>query len=173
MGTDKALLQRDGSTYVDLSARRLAAICREVWYSGHRRPSETSIRASAWVEDRTPGLGPVGGVTSVLRLAKSMSLDACLITPTDMPDLRVPDLRSLVEAWAAEPNQPVCSACAETGRLQPLVAIYPTSSLASLEDLAASGDRSLSRWFAATDHLSVAIPPASCRNINRPEDLEV
>ncbi|MFG0261533.1 MAG: molybdenum cofactor guanylyltransferase [Novipirellula sp. JB048] len=164
MGRDKAaLMHPGGQTYLAHAIERLAALCDAVVVSGvstvdHDRPT---------ILDRVAHRGPASGVAAALEFASRHGFAACLVTPVDMPRLSELHLRSLQQAWHAEDRITV----AESDVLEPLVGIYPIRFAASLQRLAESERRSLSRWLGSQDHRRVTLPAASCHNINTPEDL--
>ena len=72
------------------------------------------------VADRHPGEGPLGGLASVLRWAKSGRV---LVVPCDLPLLRAEHLRELIEA--AGPDRAAVAHC--HGRAQPSLACWPAA----------------------------------------------
>lgn len=181
MGQDKALLMwSDGRSFLEHAIARADEICDEVCLSGRyvpndltddRLPNEASPTRYRTIDDPSPHLGPVAGVAMTLQVAKAESFSACLVTPIDMPQLTVADLQTMKEIWLANPGTPVCGKSEADGRIEPLVAIYPTSLLSQLQQLAGSEDRSLNRWLQRTDHREFLLSSDSCRNINSPQDL--
>ena len=167
MGQAKSLLPHpSGGTFVSHAIKRLTGLCDHICVSGG---SPLSVQAD-FLEDPRPYQGPVIGITTALSFASQNAYDACLVTPVDMPFLTTEDLTRIRGAWEKELK--LCCAVSESdGRLQPLVAIYPTASRASLQDLADSEDRSLIRWIRKQEPLTLSISAESCRNINTPEDL--
>ncbi|WP_238382918.1 molybdenum cofactor guanylyltransferase [Cognatilysobacter segetis] len=89
MGVDKALLMLDGRSLLDTAIARLReAGAEQVLVSGERP-------AHAGVPDRTAGLGPVGGLASVMAACPD---GAAVVVPVDMPRLSPGALRRLVDA---------------------------------------------------------------------------
>lgn len=186
MGHDKAALPHpDGGTFADHAISRLQEVCRRIVIAGSAPP--WGGLASA---DRSPGgpaadgsitvipdpavhLGPVTGIVEALHACRAAGAIAALVTPVDMPYLNAAELRSLVEAadetLTEYPPQPILATFDGVHR-EPLVAIYPVESLGSLEQLAASSDRSLNRWLGSQPHRLLRLPSAAAANINTPDE---
>ena len=174
MGRDKAMLDHPaGGTYWSHAVDRLRPVCQHICLVGdhriHRDPNfPTDIDS---LVDEVTEVGPLGGVITGLRFATAESFDAALITPIDVPYLRTADLNRLRECGSAHPEQ-VIAARSESGRDQPLIAIYPVTYLDALSKLARGTDRSVLRWLQTQTYRSLTLSDASCRNINTPEDIE-
>jgi molybdopterin-guanine dinucleotide biosynthesis protein A len=89
MGRDKALLTLDGHTLLDAAIARLRqAGATRVLVSGDRP-------AHDGVPDHVPGLGPVGGLASVLKRCPD---GLAVVVPVDMPRLEAQRLMDLRDA---------------------------------------------------------------------------
>ena len=163
MGRDKATLPHpNGGTFVRHAIERLRPLCDDICVSGR---FSTSIDVTL-LEDPVAHQGPIIGILQALAFARKRGMEACLITPVDMPYLSTDDLRRMQLVWATG-RQPCCGREIPDGRLQPLVAIYPVSVATSLANHAEK-DRSLVNWFA--DHPAIEIPlsRSACHNVNEP-----
>ncbi len=168
MGSDKAMLTHSsGVSFLEHAASRAIAVCDDVCLSGGGE-YESAYRN---LEDPIAFQGPITGIVTALATAQRESFDACFITPVDMPRLSADDLRKLKDAWLGAPGRLVCAVSRDDGRIQPLVAIYPTALQQSLIRASRSTDRSLRRWINEIGHDEVPLPSLSCHNINAPEDL--
>ena len=167
MGTDKStLMHPNGKTFLRHSHDRLTAVCDQVIVSSNRREQDYIT-----IVDPIYDHGPAVGVAAAVRHAHENRFDACLITPVDMPDLTVDDLRHLKQVWADAPDVLVCGNSENDQKLQPLVAIYPSFLVDDLVALARSKDRSLYRLISSLQHQTFPLSIHSCRNVNSPEDL--
>lgn len=119
------------------------------------------------IQDQVANKGPMQGVLASLEFAKASGFQACLFTPIDVPFLTDGDISLLIETWNQKPMLTV----AFSDRIEPLIAIYPTSLIEELRNCLANDQLSLMRWIKDTSMQKVAIPSTSCRNINRPADL--
>lgn len=166
MGTDKSNLKHEsGITFLQHSCDRLSRACDQVVLSGNQPESDYAV-----ILDVVADHGPAAGVASALGYAREHQYDACFVTPVDMPSLSIDDLLTIKQVWLAHPDQTTCGISMDA-RLQPLVSIYPVTLLREITTLAHSNDRSLYRWIKNQPHVAVTLPNESCRNINRPEDV--
>jgi molybdopterin-guanine dinucleotide biosynthesis protein A len=127
---------------VSVSPGQAEAITRRSGEVGRRRlkpgaPAASSADRVRFVEDETPGLGPIGGLLAGLKAARN---EACLVVACDIPEVPSPLLRSLARAARdVEIAVPVDPA----GHHEPLLAGYKRSVVGAIEALLARGDRSL------------------------------
>ena len=126
----------------------------------------------AFVVDRSSDRGPAEGLACVLRYAEAAGADAVLCTPVDLPDLTTEDCRRLTSAWRTSPQTIHCAVAQPSGRLQPLVAVYPIRLTAAIDQMALSQQRSLARWLESQSYAAVVLSDASLRNVNTPRDLD-
>ncbi|KAA1260684.1 molybdopterin-guanine dinucleotide biosynthesis protein MobA [Rubripirellula obstinata] len=154
-----------GNSLFDVATKRLEKQSLSVAISGH-----CSVEHSfSLIEDQVADQGPMQGVLSSLEFAKANDFQACLCTPIDVPFLTDRDLSLLIATW----NQKQEPAVAFSDRIEPLIAIYPTSLIEGLRVSLANDQRSLMKWIKDIPFQSVALTKTSCRNINRPEDLKL
>lgn len=185
MGTDKANLIHPHSitgrppiTYLQHAIERLSPWVPVVAVSG-RDPNPEYPTEVITIPDHTSYRGPATGVARSLAHAIDLGLGGILVTPVDMPYLTTENLWLLIQAWHHATNcgqslGPVTATCEDDAgnwRAEPLVAIYPTNLSASIESLAMSNDRSLSRWLGQHSPILVPLPKSAGKNINRPEDV--
>ncbi|HEY4581607.1 MAG TPA: molybdenum cofactor guanylyltransferase [Lysobacter sp.] len=157
MGRDKALLAIDGGTLLDRAIALLRdAGATRVLVSGDR-PAHDGI------PDAFPGLGPVGGIASVLTHVDD---GAMLVVPVDMPALDVDTLCVLFEATAA------VSAAHFVGHPLPWSAYVDARVRAQVAALAAGGEGpSMRALHAAVGGIEWPAPDAArLRNVNAPAD---
>lgn len=153
-GSDKALALLDGVTLIDRAIAALAPQVEAVLICGREVPGRLSVA------DRPgPDLGPLGGVAAALTYALANGYGAVVTMPCDMPSLPADLVERLCAAGAP-------SVVAE----MPVVALWPSSLAGQLDaHLAASQDRSVRGWVAATGAVTVSIEGLA--NINTPDDL--
>ena len=169
MGRDKALVELDGRPLAGsvAAALRQAGAARVVAVGGE--PSRLRDLGIEVVPDDHPGTGPLGGVLTAMRTARTTSVVvlACDLT-CPRPDAVVRVLGALVAAPGAAVAWPV-----HDGRDQVLHAAWhvPTA-LPVLATAFAAGERSLRRAAAGLPRAVVTgIAPASLHDADRPEDL--
>lgn len=168
MGTDKALLEWDGTPLVDVVAGALAECCAEVLIAsgdGVRlgRPGE--------IADAVPDAGPLGGVLAAMESAAHPLL---AVVAVDMPHASAAVLRALADALGdADAVVPVVQ-----GRTHPLHAVYRTRVAPLVRAYLEDGGRSV---MGLLEGISVreagvevwdAVDPAGrfAVNVNRPAD---
>lgn len=155
MGRDKALLEIDGRTLLDRAIALLDdAGATTVIVSGDR---------PGGIPDATAGLGPVGGIASVL---PHVDDGAMVVLPVDMPALDVATLRILLDAAADAP------AAHFAGHPLPWVARIDAVLRANILMLLADGrGPSMRALHAAAGGIEVPVADtARLRNVNAPAD---
>lgn len=171
MGCDKALIDFGGEPLAARVARRLAEACDDVVVaSGDGR--RLGWLGLAQVADAVPGAGPLAGIVAGLESARGPLV---AVVAVDMPYVHAGVLAALAQAWGGEPAViPLVG-----GRLEPLHAVYCTSSAGDLRALLEAGQRSVREALRV---LGARVVPAAdlaggdpgCRfalSLNRPEDL--
>jgi molybdopterin-guanine dinucleotide biosynthesis protein A len=167
MGRDKSTLPHpNGGTFASHAIARLTGLCDHICVAGE---SSATVDADV-LKDPALFRGPVVGIVTALTFASQNGYDACLVTPVDVPFLTAEDLAALCRAWQ-EDGTLCCAVSEDDDRLQPLVAIYPSSLETNLKQLAESENRSLIRWLQKQDLRRVRLSAQSCRNVNTPDDL--
>ena len=186
MKADKAALDVGGMTLLEHVLGQIAPFFDEVLVSvspgqkpgfpaggaKSRRPgsvtrSGRSPSAPRFIEDETPGLGPLGGLMSGLKEAQN---DACMVIACDIPDIDLPLLRTLASATCgSEITVPV----GPSGLHEPLFAIYRKSVIPRITALLGSGERSILPLFGCCRTVIVQFEDAGrIRNLNTRADYE-
>ena len=163
MGRDKATLPWHGRFLAEHMAHVLAgAGCDPVVQIGG-----TPDTAVAWVADRFPGEGPLGGLITALA---SLHHDLGMVVACDLP-LLTSSTAALVRR-GLEHNSQVDVAVADSGRLEPLCSVWRRAAvLPLLEAHWFDGQRSLRRVLADLRVLRILVPADELLNANTPEDL--
>ena len=174
MGTDKSRLVLAGRSVLAGLYELLAERVGEAWVIG-RRPDAEGLPASArWHLDLEAGQGPLGGIATALRIAGGDPARGVCVVGCDMPVLggEVLDLllsnrdRTAPATVLVNPS---------TGGVEPLVAVYEASALASVEQALSAGRRGVRDWLAEAEATRVDVPPALAGqlvNVNTPEELQ-
>jgi len=140
MGTDKALLELDGKALVSLAVERFAGF-PEILVSAADAESYAFTGARI-IPDESPGMGPLGGLISVLKAAKSPFV---CFRPVDAP-LVPAGLHALLSAACAENAQDAAIPVFQN-RPEPLLACFAKTSLPAFESLALTGDFKVAHAF--------------------------
>lgn len=174
MGSDKSELRLDGSRVLGRLCEILADRLGRVMIVG-RRPSPEGLPLCAeWHPDDMPGLGPLGGIATALRVASSAASGwAVLALACDMPavDGALLDLILAGRRTDAPATAFLNAAC---GRVEPMPAIYEASALATIRACLDGGGRSVGGWLVEAGAHAIPLPPewmAKLANMNSPEDL--
>ena len=165
MGRDKALLEHEGQPWICLLADRVRAAAGNVTIIG---PPERYAELGYPVEgDRTPGLGPLGG------LGTALGLDYApwnLVIACDMLHLPVELLVRLVRATETADADCVAAASPERGA-EPLCAAYHARLAPLVDRLLESKQLKMRDFLAQIRFVGVAAAdPRELANVNTPED---
>jgi molybdopterin-guanine dinucleotide biosynthesis protein A len=174
MGTDKACLAFGRERLVDRQVRLLRAVCGTVAIIAPRaRLGSTEAQV---YEDDIPGQGPLGGMHTGLRRART---EFSLFLGCDMPLMEVRFLRYLCEQALATPAVVTVPPPWDGGRY-PLCVVLRRGALARLVSCLRSGQSRVGRFFSRSSRRTItkaefAGAGFSTRifcNLNTPEDYE-
>jgi len=144
MGRDKATMDAGGATMVERSVEALRSIASPIVVV-----SETGDRyrlpGCQEIADRTPGLGPVGGIVTALH---HLGPGLHLVVACDMPFLNT-ELLSLLVRLADDGDEVVAPLI--RGRPEPLCAAYRYTALPVLEQFLQTGQRAAHRALESLD----------------------
>lgn len=163
MGRDKALVEVDGVAMVVRVANTLrAAGCHPVFAVGGDRVALDAL-GIAFVADRYPGEGPVGGVVTAF---DACDTPAVVVVACDLPYLTVHTVNALLGGRGAA--QVVV---AVTDRVQPMCALWSRRAMGSVREAFTDGERRLLSVLDQLEILQVAANPQDLANVNAPGDL--
>ena len=171
-GSPKALAKLHGRPLWELAAERLGTVCARVVVVA----AGPETFPGPAVRDRTPGLGPLGGVDAALALAAEAGMDGALVLAVDMPWVPEAVLRRLAEefdAGMAGEARPWVPRSDSPWGFEPLCAAYPVSALVPLEEAVAAGVREAGA-FARSQRpalVECGVPREAFRSVNAPADL--
>ncbi len=168
MGRDKAGLIIDGTPLWQLQLDKLRALApRELFISG-RRDGPYAGAGVEIIEDKIPGLGPLGGIAAGLARAESPLV---LVLAIDLPAMTSEFLATLLRDGRATIPQ-------RGDVFEPLAAVYPKTALPIADELLREEDRSVQRFVRrlidaglANTRTIDASDADLFRNVNRPRDL--
>jgi len=142
MGADKALLELDGKPLIAIALERFSGF-PEILVSAASAESYASFGARV-VADEDPGLGPLGGLISALKAARS---EYVCFRPVDAPFVPAELHAMLAKACLGrDAAVPVCK-----GSIEPLLACLAKSALPALEGLAAAKNYKAADVFPLLD----------------------
>ena len=201
-GSPKAHARLHGRPLWRLAADRLRAVCPRVVVVADdsrtfRRRADARVGAGNGVrgtgtdvgpgtdvevvQDRSPGMGPLGGVEAALALAANAGLDGVLVLAVDMPWVPAEALHRLAEAFGEGPGgkgpgggvRPRTASSSAPWGFEPLCAVYPVGALAALEEALVAGVREAGAFARSLGVAPVecGAPPEAFRSVNAPGDL--
>ena len=174
MGSDKAAMRVGGRPVLPRLAELLATRTDDVWTIGRPVPGVGLPRCVRWHPDLRPGGGPLAGIATALRGASAAGQEAVLAIACDMPRLTLDVVDFLLEG--RRPDRPATAIRnPATGYVEPLAAVYETSSLPEIEQALDAGERSVTTVLERLAAHVVEAPAALAEflaNVNRPEELK-
>jgi FdhD protein len=173
MGRNKALLPFRGAPLIEAVYRRLARLFPEVLVVTNS-PDDYPFLPCRKVPDLFPGMGAFAGLHSAVAHARH---DRVFVVACDMPYLNAAVVRHLC---ALNGDAATVVPVNASDLLEPLHAVYHRQSLAVMEELLASGERSILALFprvptrvVGREELSPLDPKlSSFTNVNTPADYE-
>lgn len=178
MGRDKALLPPPGGdggpTMLARAYGLLSAVTPRVWVSC---VPERPYAGYPCLFDGDGERGAGAGILAGLRAAEAERFTALLVLPCDLPFMDAPTLRRLLAAHGDAPGDAlaVVYLSAESGFLEPLVAVYKTAAAPFFVKAAAAGKRSLFDVIPPNRRLCLPYGANEARpffNLNSPDDLQ-
>jgi molybdenum cofactor guanylyltransferase len=166
-GIDKPLSLLDGTALVAHILARLAPQVRGVMISANRSIDAYRALGATVVSDRTPGLGPLGGLRSALALVTTPWFFCC---PGDAPRVDTAIVARLATATDGDLRIPF-----DGERQQHLFVLGRTSVHADLDAYLAAGGRSVHGFSAGQSLALVDVRDiaASFANVNTLAELEL
>ena len=168
MGTDKALLEVDGSTLLENMIQKLQPLCSEIIISSNN--NEHANFGLSVFKDEVKDCGPIGGLSTCLAKAKTdwslvVSVDSAFIEPEFISFLieNIGESDAVIPVW-------------DRGK-EPLIALYSRSCLPAIKKMINNSEYKMHNLFR---HLNVNFIDADTwvkkfpqlfHNLNRPEDL--
>jgi molybdopterin-guanine dinucleotide biosynthesis protein A len=134
-----------------------------------RDPSQTPSMDAEFIEDEAIE-GPLGGLATGLKFARTQGYPLLLTIPADMPFLPT----DLLDRLAASIGESGCAMASSGGHSHPVSALWRVSALGQLDDYVSSGTRSLKGFAALVGAVEVewaSDPDDPFFNINSVADL--
>jgi molybdopterin-guanine dinucleotide biosynthesis protein A len=176
MGRDKALVDVGGRPLVAVGVQAMADAGADpvLVVGGDRLGLARAVPGAVYVEDRTPGEGPLGALLTAFAAAAAIDPDPIVVvTACDMPAVDAATITALVTALRVAPEAAAALALAD-GRPQPLTGAWrPRLAAAAMEAAFASGERAPRRVLADLGVVEVGgLVPSALADVDRPEDLQ-
>jgi len=178
MGVHKPALKLYGEGMPDLLTRTiglLRACTAEVWVSCRKGQTVPGCRC---IHDLEEGLGPIGGIVSLLAELNSSPYRAALVLSCDLPLMNEGILARLINARrGARPGALMTTFLqAETGYIEALTAIYEKGALPFFKQALAAHVRQINLVLRPEQRTDVPYTRREALpffNVNYPADLEM
>jgi len=170
MGSDKALLQRDGKSQLAYVVDMLVQQLPRVYISNRRDQAAEPERARfEQIVDRYDDIGPVAGVLSAMDEHPDVDW---LVVACDLPNVDASTIRNLLEKASGE-HPFTAYGSSYDGLPEPLCAIYRQRSASIIRGFVEDGIVCPRKMLIRSDTQLLSQPdPGSLDNINTPGDLE-
>jgi molybdopterin-guanine dinucleotide biosynthesis protein A len=174
MGRNKAFLELNGRSLIEVVIERMASVCAEVLVVAGDGQPYAGLGVPV-VEDRFRGVGVLGGLHAGLEAA---AYELALVVGCDMPFLK-PDLLQAFVTWA-EGFDVVVLRYGHEGYVEPLHGAYRRTCLPAIETTIRSKRRRIVSFFSQVrvryvtqDQVTPFDPNLySFRNVNTPKEWE-
>ena len=168
-GVDKGLLTLHERPLIEYVLQILDPQFKTILINTTRNIPDYSVYKKTLVSDESADfLGPLSGMLAALKIAKT---DSILTVPCDMPFISSQLLNTLLDKRSEAGSRPIVAHDGE--RLQPMVSLIHKSSIESLANYLAAGDRKVELWFEKNNALIVDFNDSGNQffNINSKQDL--
>ena len=170
MGSDKALLQRDGRSQLAHMVAILAGVVEQVYVSARQDQADDPERGQFdLIVDRYADMGPVAGILSAMEQFPEADW---LVVACDLPNIDDATLRYLKQHKSEE--SPFTAFRSSHDDLpEPLCAIYSAGSDVLIRQFVDDGIGCPRKILIRSDTSLLTQPdPTSLDNVNTPDDLE-
>lgn len=169
MGTDKALLKRDGQSQLAHVVALLEDVVDRVFVSARSEQANDAERCRfELIIDEVEDMGPVAGILAALHLHPEADW---LVVACDLPNIDATTLEFLLQHRVTE--QPFVAYRSSHDDLpEPLCALYTVGSDKLLQQFVDDGVRCPRKMLIRSDTLLLHQPnPRALDNVNTPDDL--
>ena len=170
MGSDKALLVREGQSQLSRAVALLTRHLPEVYVSARQdQAGEVERNKFEQIIDRYDDMGPIAGILSAM---DSDSTVSWLVLACDLPNVDDDTITALIAAHTGE-HPFTAYRSSHDGLPEPLCAIFSPASRGLIDEFIADGIVCPRKMLIRSDTLLLdQSNPMSLDNMNTPEDLE-
>lgn len=169
MGSDKALLRKDGESQLKRAVGLLESQLEQVFISTRpEQDNDAERRKFQRIVDRYDDMGPLAGVLSAM---DSNDQVAWLVLACDLPNADARTIAFLLE-HCSDGHHATAFTSVHDGLPEPLCAIYRPAARPVIDDFVARGIVCPRKILLNSDaHLLAQPNPGALHNINCPDDL--
>lgn len=169
MGSDKALLLRDGETQLSRAVTMLQEQLERVFISTRAdQADDVERRKFERIVDRYDDMGPVAGILSAMDTHSEVSW---LVLACDLPNIDAATIAYLLQHCSAE-HVATAYESVHDGLPEPLCAIYRPASRTVIDTFVNQGMVCPRKMLINSETCMLAQPnPGALHNINSPADL--
>ena len=170
MGSDKALMVRDGKSQLRRAVDLLAQYLPDVFVSVREDQSSDDERSRyPQIIDRYDNMGPIAGILSAMDEDPQSSW---LVLACDLPNIDGETIARLIEFYSTD-HPFMAYKSSHDGLPEPLCAIFAANSRSIIDSFVADGVICPRKMLIRSDTLLLEQPnPSALDNMNAPEDLE-
>ena len=169
MGSDKALMTREGKSQLERAVELLQKYLPEVFVSARAEQSADEERSRyPLVIDQYDGIGPIAGVLSAM---DEDPLSSWLVLACDLPNIDGETIAKLLEFYSGQ-HPFVAYKSSHDGLPEPLCAIFTPACRPIIDGFVANGMVCPRKMLIRSNTLLLEQPnPAALDNMNTPDDL--
>ena len=169
MGSDKALMTREGKSQLERAVELLQKYLPEVFVSARAEQSADEERSRyPLVIDQYDGIGPIAGVLSAM---DEDPLSSWLVLACDLPNIDGETIAKLLEFYSGQ-HPFVAYKSSHDGLPEPLCAIFTPACRPIIDGFVADGMVCPRKMLIRSNTLLLEQPnPAALDNMNTPDDL--
>jgi len=167
-GSDKTQASLGGMPLAGHAHRALSEVCSRVLLSVSNHSSHSSVGelSGRLLFDDVPDRGPLGGILTAFSISTEPFL---VVLAGDLPRIRAATLSRMVMRFE---SGVLLARDEQSGRVQPLCAVWSREASGQLEEYLESGHRSVLGFLDGVVTQVFDLPSEELININRPGDLE-
>lgn len=169
MGSDKALMTREGKSQLERAVELLQKYLPEVFVSARAEQSSDEERSRyPLVIDQYDGIGPIAGVLSAMDEDR---LSSWLVLACDLPNIDGETIAKLLEFYSGQ-HPFIAYKSSHDGLPEPLCAIFTPASRPIIDGFVADGMVCPRKMLIRSNTLLLEQPnPEALDNMNTPDDL--
>jgi molybdenum cofactor guanylyltransferase len=165
MGADKARLNLDGRTFLDIMIQKGKPYFHEIILLTGKNHYPLENRQ---LNDQFSGYGPLSGLLTALTDAENMGQSCIALVPVDLPLLSKNSLHFLSEETTGPESDALIARANES--IQPLVGIFHVRLISKLKEFLNRNEPRVMGFIKTLSYSCFSVTDDEIRNINTPEE---